>query len=218
MLKESSEKPEPLDNIQDYYFFEERIDTSLVYQGSIIKAIMPEIIATANMIIKALKYGKKVLIFGNGGSATDAEHMATELVVKLWYWRRPVGAIALTTSAVITAIANDLDYAHIFRRQIFALGRPGDVAIGISTSGKSRNVHLGLVTAHEKELKTVLIGGIPDPVLEPSLDVCMEMGDENNQIIQECHRMIIHIICECVEVHLLNEADIKGYYQTNTKK
>lgn len=152
------------------------------------------------MIINALKAGKKVLIFGNGGSAADAQHLAAEFVNRFLFDRPALPSIALTTdTSVLTSISNDSAYKFIFSRQVEALGEKGDVAIGISTSGSSGNVVEGLRAAKEVGLSTIaLIGGKSGSVEEFS-DVVIGVPSVCTPRIQESHIMIGHIICQLVE-------------------
>ena len=144
----------------------------------------------------ALARGGKILIFGNGGSASDAQHFASELVNRFQKNRAAMAALALTTdSSVITSIANDTAYDRIFARQIEALGREGDVAVGISTSGKSANVTAALQQAHIQKLATVALTG--EKIV--AADVCVSVPASVTARVQEVHRTVIHIWCEILE-------------------
>jgi D-sedoheptulose 7-phosphate isomerase len=151
----------------------------------------------------AVRRGGKILLFGNGGSASDAQHIAAELVVRYKSNRLPIAALALTTdTATLTACANDLGYDTIFQRQIEALGRAGDVAFGISTSGKSQNVLLGLRQARTMGLRTVgLSGGIGGEMRE-LCDVLMVVPSATTSRIQEMHITIGHLLCKGLEERL----------------
>lgn len=156
--------------------------------------------AGAAMIRDAVIAGRLVLVFGNGGSATDAQHLAAELVVRFARTRRAAAALALTTDgAVVTAAANDLGVDEMFSRQIEALGRPGDVAVAITTSGRSPNVIAGLKTARANGLSTVALTGRDGGEAGALADVHVNVPSEVTARIQEVHRTWIHAVCEWVE-------------------
>jgi D-sedoheptulose 7-phosphate isomerase len=150
-----------------------------------------------------LKSGGTVLVFGNGGSAADAQHLAGELVGRYLVDRRALSAIALTTDpSIMTAVANDLGYDAVFRRQVEAHGRPGDVAIGISTSGRSRNVLAALEWARDHRLTTVgLTGGGGGP-LAALADHLIDVPSTDTPRIQEVHGLVVHLLCQIVEEEL----------------
>jgi D-sedoheptulose 7-phosphate isomerase len=151
-------------------------------------------------IASAIKSGGKVLIFGNGGSAADSQHMAAELVGRYRKERAALPAIALTTNAsTLTAIANDYGYDKVFSRQVEAIGRRGDVAVGISTSGKSKNVLEALARAGASGLTTIGIMGPASCPMAGACDIAITVSEKETPRIQECHIAIIHIICELVE-------------------
>jgi D-sedoheptulose 7-phosphate isomerase len=144
--------------------------------------------------------GGKALIFGNGGSAADAGHFAAELVCRFQRERRGLPAIALTTdSAVVTAIGNDYGFDRVFARQVEALGAPGDVAIGISTSGRSANVIAALEAAAAKGVTTVAMTGRDGGPLGRMADIHVNVPDEVTARVQEVQRTQIHVICELIE-------------------
>lgn len=144
----------------------------------------------------ALAGGGKILIFGNGGSASDAQHFASELVNRFQKERAALAAIALTTdTSVLTSIANDTSFDRIFARQIEALGRQGDVAVAISTSGRSTNVIAALNQARSQNLMTVALTG----EIRIDADVCVNVAASVTARIQEVHRSIIHVWCELLE-------------------
>lgn len=154
----------------------------------------------AELIIASVRAGGKVLIFGNGGSAADAQHIAAELVNRLNYDRPPIAAIALTTdSSIITSVANDSSFDELFERQLRALGAPNDVAIAISTSGTSRNVLRAVEAARELELRTIGLTGRGGGALATAVDVPLVVEASSTQRIQETHITIGHILCELVE-------------------
>ena len=151
-------------------------------------------------ITKALKRGRKVVLFGNGGSAADAQHIACELAGKFTKERRGLSAIALTTNtSALTAIANDYGYAEVFSRQVDGIVNRGDVAIGISTSGESINVVKGLEAAKRKGALAVGLTGAKGGKLSGVADVCIRVPSRDTARIQEAHITIGHIICQLVE-------------------
>ncbi len=154
----------------------------------------------AELIIASVEAGGKVLIFGNGGSAADAQHIAAELVNRLNYDRPPIAAIALTTdTSILTSVGNDSSFDNLFERQVQALGRAGDVAIAISTSGDSPNVLRAVGAARELGMKTVALAGRDGGKLAAAADVALVVKARSTQRIQETHITIGHILCELVE-------------------
>lgn len=159
--------------------------------------------AAATVIKDAVTAGRLVLVFGNGGSATDAQHLAAELVVRYAKSRRAVAALALTSdSAVLTAAANDMGVAAMFARQVDALGRPGDVAVGITTSGQSANVNEALRLARTKGLSTIALTGRDGGEAGTLADVHVNVPSDVTARIQEVHRTWIHAVCAWVEEDL----------------
>ena len=151
-------------------------------------------------IAERLRAGGRVLVFGNGGSAADAQHLAGELVVRFLRERPALSALALTTDpSVITAMANDLGYAQVFKRQIEAHGRTGDVAIAISTSGRSPNVVEAVKAARARGLLTVALTGNGGGTLAGLVDLLVDVPHSETPRIQEVHAMIVHILCELIE-------------------
>ena len=154
----------------------------------------------AEVIIGSLKAGGKVLIFGNGGSAADAQHIAAEFVNRLNYDRPPIAAIALTTdTSILTSVGNDSSFDHLFERQVRALGRSGDVAIAISTSGNSPNVLRAVEAARQLGVKIIALAGRDGGKLADAVDVALVVNARSTQRIQETHITIGHILCELVE-------------------
>jgi phosphoheptose isomerase len=144
--------------------------------------------------------GGKVLLFGNGGSAADAQHMAAELVSRFARERRALAAISLAAdTSVLTAIGNDYTFDRVFVRQIEALGCRGDVAFGISTSGGSSNVVRGLETARALGLRTIALTGREGGAAGAAAEIHINVPDESTARVQEVHRTLIHVICELVE-------------------
>jgi D-sedoheptulose 7-phosphate isomerase len=163
----------------------------------------------ARIIQKSFKSGGKVLIFGNGGSAADAQHIASEFVNRFSKDRKAFSAIALTTdTSLLTSIGNDRSFNNIFSRQIEALGSKGDVAWAISTSGKSRNVVSALEVAKSLGLKTILLTGSEVGKIGDSVDCLVKVPSKSTPRIQELHITIAHIICELVEEQLSSTKDV----------
>jgi phosphoheptose isomerase len=160
-------------------------------------------IAAADAIVASLRQGGKVLVFGNGGSAADAQHMATELVGRFERERRGFAAIALTTDGcVLTSVSNDYGYERVFARQVEALGRPGDVALGITTSGSSANVVQALETARALTLTTVALTGRDGGAAGRAADVHINVPSDVTPRVQEVHMTLLHVICDLVETEL----------------
>ncbi len=161
----------------------------------------PTLVA-AQALVDALSAGGKVLVFGNGGSASDAQHLAAELVGRYMKERAAMPALALTVdTSILTAIANDYSYKQVFARQIEALGRPGDVALGISTSGESPNVVAGLKAARERGLKTIALTGRDGGAVGQAAEIHVNVPDQNTARVQEVHRTLLHVMCEVIESH-----------------
>jgi D-sedoheptulose 7-phosphate isomerase len=157
----------------------------------------------AAAILEASRDGRKVLLFGNGGSAADAQHMAADLVGRFQRERRPVAAVALTTdTSVVTAVANDYTFDRVFVRQIEALGNRGDIAFGITTSGRSANVVAGLRAASARGLRTIAMTGRDGGTVGGEVDIHINVPDPSTARVQEAHRTLIHAICELVEREL----------------
>ena len=155
---------------------------------------------TADEIIKAMQAGKKVMIAGNGGSAADAQHFAAELAGKFIHQRQGLPAIALTAnSSIITAIGNDFGYEYIFSRQLEGLGQAGDVFVGISTSGNSKNLIEALAIAKILGLTTIGLLGNNGGQMKSLCDFNLIVPSSNTQHIQEAHIMVIHSICSLVD-------------------
>ncbi len=164
------------------------------------------IIQVATAIANAFRNGNKVLLFGNGGSSTDAAHIAAEFVGRYKRERMPLPAIALATDiAAITCIANDYGYEELFARQVRAHGRAGDIAIGISTSGNSPNVLKGITAAREGGLTTVAWTGVSGGTLAGLVDYPFVVPSTVTSRIQETHITLGHVLCELVEDHLLGK-------------
>lgn len=168
------------------------------------------LLRTVDMVAKrctqALQAKNKILFAGNGGSAADSQHLAAELLSRLRYNRPGLPAIALTTdTSALTAIGNDYAFDHIFARQIESLGMPGDVFVGISTSGKSPNILKALETARERGLITVGMTGMQAGMMSEHCDFVINIPSKETPKIQECHIMLGHIICSMIEDALFGE-------------
>jgi D-sedoheptulose 7-phosphate isomerase len=172
--------------------------------------VLSQTARVSDILIDAVRKGNKPILFGNGGSAADAQHIAAEFVGRFAYDRPAVPALALTVnSSCMTAIGNDYGYDCVFSRQIEGLGRPGDVAIGISTSGRSVSIVRGLTVAKQMGLHTVALTGSTGGILLDLVDYCICVPSTETPRIQECHILIGHIISEIVEHSLFRaQSDI----------
>lgn len=165
--------------------------------------VFNEINESINIITKCLKNGNKIVLFGNGGSAADAQHIAAELIGKFNIERRSYPAIALTSnSSIITALSNDYSFDVSFSRQCESLVNKNDVVIGISTSGNSMNVKKALITSKKKGATTIGLLGNGGGSIKKITDISIIVNSKSTPRIQEAHRVIYHIICEMVEKKL----------------
>ncbi len=181
----------------------EAFEGSAEVKRRFVETYAQQIIDVAQAIIRAFQNGRKVLLFGNGGSATDASHIAAEFVGRYKRDREALPAMALATDmAALTCIANDYDYADIFSRQIEAHGRKGDVVIAISTSGNSQNVLQGVDVAHGRGLTTIGWTGQTGGQLQDRVDYCFQVPSTVTARIQECHITLGHVLCELIEERL----------------
>lgn len=179
-----------------------RLQESLEVKQAL-RSEVPRIVEVAEALLAALGAGGKVLFFGNGGSAADAQHLAAELVGRFELERAPFPAVALTVNtSSLTAIANDYAFDDVFARQILALGSPRDVAVALSTSGRSPNVIRGVQAARSKGLVTVALTGQDGGALKENVDYCVCVPSTVTSRIQECHILIGHILCEILEAEL----------------
>ena len=170
------------------------------------KKLSNQIKKSVELIIKSLNQGNKILVFGNGGSATDAQHLASELIGRYLKERKSIPAIALTTdTAILTAIGNDFGFEKIFSRQCEALVKKNDVVIGISTSGCSKNVLLGLSKAKKLGAKIISLTGKNSTKIKLLSDIILAVPSTETPRIQEGHRIIIHIICQLVEKYYIKK-------------
>jgi D-sedoheptulose 7-phosphate isomerase len=170
-------------------------------------AVLSSVARASAMCLNALKGGNKLLFFGNGGSAADAQHIAADFVGRFAFERPALPALALSVnSSCLTAISNDYGFDQVFSRQLEALARQGDVAIGFSTSGNSPNVLRAMSTARKMGMHTIALTGNPGGKLRhsPDLDLCICAPSSETPRIQECHILIGHIISELVEQELFH--------------
>lgn len=166
-------------------------------------ALLEPFARLVELAVATISGGGKILLFGNGGSAGDAQHLATELTVRYVRDRAPIAAIALTTdTSALTAIGNDLGFEQLFARQVEALGRPGDLAIGISTSGTSPNVLRGLETAKRLGLRTAALGGRGGGRLADAAEVVLVVPSDTTARIQEMHITLGQMLCGALERRL----------------
>jgi len=169
-------------------------------------SLLDKIKQTASLIIEAYGNRKKLILFGNGGSAADAQHIAAELVNKFKLERSALPALAFTTdTSILTSIANDYDYAGVFARQVEALVEEGDVVIGISTSGGSLNVLKGIEAAKGKGARTIGFTGKDGGKLSQIADLTVEVPSSDTPRVQEAHITILHIVCFLVERELFSK-------------
>ena len=181
------------------------ITESIEVKKKVLNSLVPEIEKASEAVIKALKAGNKVLIFGNGGSAADSQHIAAEFINRFKINRDPLPAIALSTdTSIITSCGNDFGFELIFSKQIQALARKGDILIGLSTSGNSKNVLLALEEG--KKIGCINIGllGCGGGKIARQIDIDLTVPSNNTPRIQESHITIAHVICELVEKELIN--------------
>jgi D-sedoheptulose 7-phosphate isomerase len=171
------------------------------------RPMLEAMLAIADMTIKALLEGGKILIAGNGGSAADAQHIAGEFLSRLNFDRNPLPAVALTTdSSVLTAVGNDYGFEKVFERQIRGLARKGDVFIAISTSGRSQNIIRALEAARAMEVKTVGFTGMSNSEMVSLCDICLRAPSEGTPYIQQIHIVAAHAICGLVERELFGNS------------
>lgn len=170
------------------------------------KEISNEIKQVKDIILDALKNKNKIILFGNGGSAADSQHMAAEFIGRFLVDRQSIPAISLTTdTSILTAVGNDFGFENIFSRQCESLVSKGDIIIAISTSGNSSNVINGIKTAKEKGGITISLTGNNGGKLNNISDKILKVPTEHIPHIQECHRVIIHILCDLIEKELMND-------------
>ena len=183
--------------------FEDEINNHILSIESFLKNNFDDFNNFLNLVIKTLKKGNKIILFGNGGSASDAQHIATELVVKYKKKRRSIPAISLSTdTSALTAIGNDFSFNEIFSRQIESIGKPGDIAIGITTSEKSLNVINALKLAKKKNIKSIILTKQKCPnkkQIEKFSDFIFGVPAEETSRIQELHILVGHLMCAVID-------------------
>jgi D-sedoheptulose 7-phosphate isomerase len=192
--------------------FEDRvsklIEDSIVTKQNLLRdtETITKIAKASEILVEVLRQGNKLLLFGNGGSAADAQHIAAELVGRFAFNRPALPALALSVNtSCITAIGNDYGFDQVFSRQIEALGRPGDVAMGISTSGNSANVIRAVTTARKMGLHTIALTGRSGGALKNAVDYCICAPSNETPRIQECHILVGHVLSELVEWEIFHE-------------
>jgi D-sedoheptulose 7-phosphate isomerase len=192
--------------------FEQRVNRSIEASITAKRRLLDsaEVVSTvalvSEILVSALEHGNKLLLFGNGGSAADAQHIAAEFVGRFAFDRPALPALALSVNtSCITAIGNDYGFDLVFARQLEALARAGDVALGISTSGNSPNVLQAMSVARKMELHTVALTGCTGGKLKSMVDHCIRVPSTETPRIQECHILIGHIISELVEQTIFHE-------------
>ncbi len=181
------------------------ITESIEVKKKVLNSLVPEIEKASKTVINALKSGNKILIFGNGGSAADSQHIAAEFVNRFKINRNPLPAIALTTdTSIITSCGNDFGFELIFLRQVQALAKKGDVLIGLSTSGNSENVLLALEEGKQAGCINIGLLGSGGGKIAQVVDINLTVPSNDTPRIQESHITIAHIICEIVEKEIFN--------------
>ena len=186
--------------------FKEAVAESILLKSRFAAEQGEQVVAAAEMLAGVLKAGGRVFLFGNGGSAADAQHLAAEFVNRFQIERPPLAALALTTdTSILTAVANDYDFVQVFAKQLRALGRAGDLAVGISTSGASANVVEGLNAARELGMRTLaLSGGDGGPVAQAA-ELALAVPSRDTPRIQEVHITVGHVLCDLVDFQLFPE-------------
>jgi D-sedoheptulose 7-phosphate isomerase len=180
-----------------------RFKESAEVKTRFLKENLSQLLDAIKLIAHAFEAGNKLFFFGNGGSAADAQHLAAEFVNRYVMDRPPLPAIALTTdTSILTSVSNDLAFDEIFAKQLRALGKEGDVAVAISTSGNSSNVIKAIEVAKEMRMKTVALTGNDGGVVAKKADISLNVSSTSTPRIQETHILIGHILCEMVEHHL----------------
>ena len=176
------------------------IRDNIAVKEAILKEQLPLIEKAAKAILQCIQSGNKLLFFGNGGSASDSQHLAAEFVGRYEKERRSLPAIALTTdTSILTAVGNDYGFDRIFDRQIEGLGKKGDVAVAISTSGNSKNVLLAIDKAKQMGIYTIGLTGRGGGAMKSAVDLALVVPSQKTSRVQESHIMIGHILCERVD-------------------
>ena len=183
---------------------ESAFEESIRVKQAFLRDNLDMLVRVIDAVAAALQSGNKLLIFGNGGSAADAQHIAAEFTNRFLIERPPLAALALTTdTSALTAIANDYDYSQVFAKQIKALGRAGDMALAISTSGNSANILLALDACRELEIATIGLTGGKGGKMAAKVDFLLQASEgKTSPRIQETHILVGHVICEMVDQKL----------------
>ena len=185
---------------------QEKIRNKILARLDIIEtsaSLAPYVSKSITAIVKSLKKGNKIILFGNGGSAADAQHIAAELIGRFNFNRKSLPAIALTNnSSTITALSNDFSFDVVFSRQCECLVSKGDIVIGISTSGNSLNVKKAIIVSKKKGATTIALLGNKGGTIKKHVDIPIIVNSSSTPYIQEIHRIIYHIICEITEKEL----------------
>lgn len=182
-------------------FFQKHIENSIAVKQALLNDVsaMSKLIEASQTCLDAYKRGNKIILAGNGGSAADSQHIAAEFVSRFEFNRPGLPALALTTdTSILTAIGNDYGFEKLFARQVQANGQPGDVFIGISTSGNSANILLAMTEAKQKGLTTIGLAGSGGDIPQ-YCDICIQVPSTHTARIQESHILIGHMICSYVE-------------------
>jgi D-sedoheptulose 7-phosphate isomerase len=181
------------------------IERSVQVHAKLLETCLPDITAAARALISAYSAGHKALFFGNGGSSTDAQHLAAEFLGRYLRERRPLPAVALADNmAAVTAISNDFGFDQIFSRQMQALAQAGDVAVAISTSGNSKNIVEAVNCARKIGLHTIALTGSSGGRLRGLVDTLIAVPSDETPRIQECHILVGHALCDAVEHAMAN--------------
>lgn len=190
-----------------------RVESSIVVKQRLLTQLGPAEVAVVEVFIAAFRAGHKLILFGNGGSAADAQHIAAEFVGRYYFDRPALPAIALTDNASsLTAVANDYAFSRVFARQIEALGRAGDIALGLSTSGDSSNVIEAIRAAKQRRMVTIALTGETGGALklEEPLDYCIRAPSTDTPRVQEVHMLLCHTWAELVEDALFGGRAVDG--------
>ena len=189
--------------IDFHQYFEQELDAHQTALNAVRDTMADDFVRMLDVWTKAIDSGNKIVFFGNGGSAGDAQHLATELTIRYINDRAPIAALALTTdSSTLTAAGNDLGFDQLFSRQIAALGKAGDVAVGISTSGKSPNVIAGLEEAKRIGMVVTALGGRDGGAMKDLADPILIVPDQASARIQEMHITLGQMLCGALELRL----------------
>jgi D-sedoheptulose 7-phosphate isomerase len=197
-------KPNPTSTI-----LRANLETSIDVHQRLMNECLPALTAAADLMVSAYRAGHKALFFGNGGSAADAQHLAAEFVGRYLRQRDPLPALALNVNtSAVTAISNDYGYERVFARQLEALASPGDVAVGITTSGKSASVIQALISGRRMGLRAVGLTGASGGDLDNLVDVLIAVPSEATPRIQECHILVGHALCDAIEQALADSSQV----------